>query len=117
MDIEAVLKGFKGISVAVIGDFCIDAYLVLHGDAGEISLETGLKTRSVKEMRFELGGAANVAKNLSVLGVGNVFVFGIIGDDVYGREMYRQFDSLGIDRSGLLIQKIGWSTNTSPSFQ
>ncbi len=112
MNIEAVLRGFKDISVAVIGDFCIDAYLVLHGDAGEISVETGLRTRSVKEMRFELGGAANVAKNLSVLGVGNVFSFGIIGDDVYGREMFRQFDSLGINRSGLLVQKSGWSTNT-----
>jgi rfaE bifunctional protein kinase chain/domain len=112
MDIEAVFKGFQDISVAVIGDFCIDSYLVLHDDAGEISVETGLKTRSVKEMRFELGGAANVAKNLSVLGVGNVFAFGIIGDDIYGREMYRQFDSLGINRSGLLVQKAGWSTNT-----
>lgn len=112
MNIEAVLNGFKGISVAVIGDFCIDAYLVLHGDKGEISVETGLRTRSVKEIRFELGGAANVAKNLSVLGVGNVFAFGIIGDDVYGREMCRQLDSLGIDRTGLLVQKTGWSTNT-----
>jgi rfaE bifunctional protein kinase chain/domain len=112
MNIEAVLNGFKGISVAVIGDFCIDSYLVLHDDAGEISVETGLRTRSVKEMRFELGGAANVAKNLSVLGVGKVSAFGIIGDDVYGREMFRQFDSLGIDRTGLLIQKTGWSTNT-----
>lgn len=112
MNIEAVLNGFKGISVAVIGDFCIDTYLLLNGDTVEISVETGLRTRSVKEMRFELGGAANVAKNLSVLGVGNVSAFGIIGDDVYGREMCRQFDSMGINRSGLLVQKAGWSTNT-----
>ena len=112
MDIEAVFKKFKNISIAVIGDFCIDAYLVIHDNAGEISVETGLQTRSVKEMRFELGGAANVAKNLSILGAGSVSAFGIRGDDVYGREMLRQFDILGIDCSGLLIQKTDWSTNT-----
>jgi rfaE bifunctional protein kinase chain/domain len=112
MYIEDIFKRFKDKKVAVIGDFCIDAYLVLYDNAGEVSVETGLQTRSVREMRFELGGAANVSKNLSVLGVGNVFAFGIRGDDVYGREMNRQFDLLGIDCSGLLIQKTGWSTNT-----
>jgi sugar/nucleoside kinase (ribokinase family)/phosphoglycolate phosphatase-like HAD superfamily hydrolase len=112
MDIENVLKKFKGISVAVIGDFCVDAYLVIQDNAGEVSVETGLKTRSVREMRFELGGAANIAKNLAVLGAGSVFAYGIVGDDVYGREMLRQFDILGVDRSGLIVQKSGWSTNT-----
>jgi rfaE bifunctional protein kinase chain/domain len=112
MDIEDAFERFKNTKVAVIGDFCIDAYLVLYDSAGEISVETGLQTRSVREMRFELGGAANVAKNLSVLGISNVFAFGIRGDDVYGREMNRQLDLLGIDCSGLLIQKTGWSTNT-----
>jgi sugar/nucleoside kinase (ribokinase family)/phosphoglycolate phosphatase-like HAD superfamily hydrolase len=112
MDIENVFKKFKGISVAVIGDFCVDAYLVIHDNAGEVSVETGLKTRSVREMRFELGGAANVAKNLAVLGAGNVCAYGIVGDDVYGREMFRQFDIFGVDRTGLIIQKSEWSTNT-----
>jgi sugar/nucleoside kinase (ribokinase family)/phosphoglycolate phosphatase-like HAD superfamily hydrolase len=112
MDIENVLKKIKNTKVAVIGDFCIDAYLILNDNFGEVSVETSLQSRSVREMRFELGGAANVAKNLSVLGVGNVFAFGIRGDDVYGREMQRQLDLLGIDCSGLLIQKTGWSTNT-----
>ena len=41
-----------------------------------------------------------------------MFAFGIREDDVYGREMLRQLNILGIDCSGLLIQRTGWSTNT-----
>lgn len=112
MQADHWIQAFPDITVAVIGDFCVDAYLVLDDTLSEISLETGLGTRSVRECRIEPGGAANVAKNLAVLGVGRVRVFGLIGPDLFGREIVRQLTALGIDTAGLIIQDTTWSTNT-----
>jgi rfaE bifunctional protein kinase chain/domain len=112
MEIKNLFAKIRGAKIAVIGDFCVDAYYVLDENTGEISVETGLKTRSVKQMRFEPGGASNVAKNLKAIGVGSVSVFGQRGDDIYGRELERLFLNLGINCSGLIIQNENWDTNT-----
>ena len=98
--------------MAVIGDFCLDVYLVLDPAAAEISVETGLPTRPVAEQRYSLGGAGNVAANLAALGCAEVRAFGVIGVDPFGAEMARILRRTGIDTDGLLTQGAEWDTCT-----
>ena len=78
------LPQFSKVKVAVIGDVMLDRYW--QGHAGRISPEAPVP---VVKMGFEenrLGGAANVALNLSVLGC-QVGLSGLIGDDEAGRTL------------------------------
>ena len=106
-----LLHAIARTRIGIIGDFCLDAYLILDGSASEISLETGLPTRPVHTQRYSLGGAGNVASNLRAMGAGSVAAFGVIGNDPFGKEMRDLLRGLGIDDGGLLRQDSGWSTN------
>ncbi len=109
-ELERVLSAFPSARIAVVGDVCLDVYKFL-ADESEISVETGLPTRIVESMRSSLGGAANVAANLASLGVGKVVLYGIIGDDLYGREVVEHCSRAGISTDGLVVQSSSWHTN------
>lgn len=109
--IEITLSRLPDLRIAIIGDFCLDAYLVLELAASETSAETGLSTRPVSEQRYSLGGAGNVAANLKAMGVGSVRAFGVVGDDPFGREMKRTMKNVGITDSELFVQRDDWDTH------
>ena len=109
--VERVLSKLSGARVAVVGDFCVDHYLFVTEGAADTSVETGLHTRRVGEVRVAPGGAGNVVNNLGALGVGAVEAFGVIGDDMYGRELTRLLQNAGAATSGLVVQETGWSTS------
>jgi bifunctional ADP-heptose synthase (sugar kinase/adenylyltransferase) len=44
------------------------------------------------------------------IGVKNVSAFGVIGDDMFGREMVREMNSMSVDTSSLIIQRESWDT-------
>ncbi|RMF01589.1 MAG: carbohydrate kinase, partial [Chloroflexi bacterium] len=94
--LQHLLQKISTVRAAVIGDFCLDAYYFLEPAAAEISVETGLPTRPVRSIRFTPGGAGTIVNNLVSIGVGAVSVFGIVGDDLFGREMARQFSQAGV---------------------
>ena len=110
--VDDLLNDIRPLRVAVIGDFCLDVYLVLDPAAAEISVETGLPTRPVAEQRYSLGGAGNVAANLAALGCAEVRAFGVIGEDPFGAELARILRRTGIDTGGLLTQGAEWDTCT-----
>jgi rfaE bifunctional protein kinase chain/domain len=107
-----LLVKISEIRVGIIGDFCLDAYLMLDPSASEISIETGLQTTPVKVQRYSLGGAGNVANNLLAMGVRHISVFGVVGQDPFGKEMLTIFSALGVDSTGLLVQGDDWYTHT-----
>ena len=109
-EVDELLKEIRPLRVAVIGDVCLDVYLVLDPPAAEISVETGLPIRPVTEQRYSLGGAGNVAANLAALGCTEVRVFGVIGEDPFGAEVARILRRTGIDTGGVLIQDAEWDT-------
>lgn len=74
-------------SLAVFGDFCVDAYWDLHDGEAEFSVETGLKVNRVQKQRYSLGGAGNVVANLAALGVASVRSIGMGGTDPFGSTM------------------------------
>jgi len=106
----ACLDGFGKVKVAVFGDFCLDAYWQMDSDESELSVETGLPVRRVRQQRYSLGGAANVVANLAGLGAGEIHAAGLIGDDLYGGLMQKMLQELGADTTGLLSCQEDWQT-------
>ncbi|MCU0914949.1 MAG: PfkB family carbohydrate kinase [Planctomycetes bacterium] len=108
--IREILAQIEKVTVAVYGDFCLDAYWMLDPKGSEVSEETGLHARAVARHYYSLGGASNVVANLAALKPQKILVIGVIGDDIFGRELRRQFDQLGIDTTHLVIQREGFDT-------
>ena len=77
--LKDVFSKITSKKVAVIGDFCLDAYWFINSNFNALSLETGLPVNHVEKQNYFPGGAANVVNNLKSLGVGNVDVYGVIG--------------------------------------
>jgi rfaE bifunctional protein kinase chain/domain len=111
-EIASTLANLSQVSVAVIGDFCLDIYWMIDRSASEISIETGLKTEPVRLQRYTPGGAGNVVMNLVALGVQHVYPVGVLGCDPFGRELRRLLVGSQINGSGLIEQDEGWSTHT-----
>lgn len=60
------LSALAGSRVLIVGDVMLDEYLI--GDAGRISPEAPVPVVLIEEERYMLGGAGNVARNISALG-------------------------------------------------
>lgn len=109
--LEKIISDIKSVKIAVLGDFCLDAYWFIDESKSEISIETGQMTRPVKQQRYSLGGAGNVTNNISAMGVKDVRAFGVIGPDPFGYEMVKVMRSNGINPKNLLVQESDWSTH------
>jgi rfaE bifunctional protein kinase chain/domain len=80
-----ILEEFKRLSVLVVGDVILDRYI--FGKVERISPEAPVPIVEVQREEFRLGGAGNVAHNLSSLGV-KTYLLGVVGQD-YGRHIIR----------------------------
>lgn len=109
---KGLLEKIKNSKIAIYGDFCLDSYWILDPRGSEISLETGLQAQAVVEQRYSLGGASNVAANVAALEPKKLNVYGIVGDDIFGKEMIRQLKEIGANTNGLIIQKDSFETYT-----
>jgi rfaE bifunctional protein kinase chain/domain len=110
--IREILAQIEEVTVAVYGDFCLDAYWMLDPQGSEVSEETGLHARAVARHYYSLGGASNVVANLAALKPKKIQVIGVIGNDIFGRELRRQFDLLGVDTTHLVVQRENFDTVT-----
>jgi rfaE bifunctional protein kinase chain/domain len=70
--------------VAVVGDAMLDVYL--RGDVERISPEAPVPVVRVRDRRFALGGAGNVAQNVRAVGA-ECDLVAAIGDDAGGRQL------------------------------
>jgi rfaE bifunctional protein kinase chain/domain len=109
--LEKIIGDIKSVKIAVLGDFCLDAYWFIDESKSEISVETGQMTRPVRQQRYSLGGAGNVTNNLTAMGVKDVRAFGVLGSDPFGTEMVKVMRENGINPENLLIQDKNWSTH------
>jgi len=83
--LSAILERFKDLRVLVVGDLMLDRYI--FGKVERISPEAPVPVLEVEREEFRLGGAGNVASNLSSLGV-KTYLCGVVGQD-YGRHIVR----------------------------
>lgn len=77
------LPKLAGANVVCVGDVMLDRFV--YGEVERISPEAPIPVLRVAREAVTVGGAGNVARNLSALGV-PTHLFGAVGDDPAGRE-------------------------------
>ncbi len=88
------LPNFKTATVLVVGDLMLDRYW--QGNASRISPEAPVPVVHIKENAERVGGAANVALNISAIG-GSAKVMGYCGQDEAGDSLIALLGQTGID--------------------
>ena len=78
MDFKKIIDDFPKRKILVVGDVMLDSYI--YGDVERISPEAPVPVVRITKEVYELGGAANVAANISSLG-GKAFLLGYVGKD------------------------------------
>jgi len=97
--IMELLDRFGSLRIWVIGDLMLDHFV--WGDVERISPEAPVPVVRVESERMMPGGAANVATNLSGLGV-KVTLVGVVGRDAAGRNLLRILEKRRISTSGII---------------
>jgi D-beta-D-heptose 7-phosphate kinase/D-beta-D-heptose 1-phosphate adenosyltransferase len=85
--------------VAIVGDAMLDVYL--RGDVDRISPEAPVPVLRVRERKYALGGAANVAQNVAALGAACELV-AALGDDGAGSTLRSMLETIGADGRSLV---------------
>jgi ADP-heptose synthase, bifunctional sugar kinase/adenylyltransferase len=86
---KAITSAYSSLSIAVLGDFCLDRYLEIDVSRQEVSIETGLPVHNVAQVRALPGGAGTIVNNLSALGIRKIYPIGLVGEDGEGYELCR----------------------------
>ncbi len=98
--LRALVPQFQGKRVLVIGDMVLDQYTI--GRPTRISREAPVLILELDEERNIPGGAINVAVNACVLGA-EVFLVGVVGDDIPGQQLRQEIEARGMHHEGLFI--------------
>lgn len=91
---------WRGLRALVVGDLMVDRYV--RGDIHRISPEAPVPVLARADETFVLGGAANVAHNLSRLGA-RVQCVGILGRDEAGARAKAGLARVGVSAAGVVI--------------
>jgi D-beta-D-heptose 7-phosphate kinase/D-beta-D-heptose 1-phosphate adenosyltransferase len=91
---------FSDQRVLLVGDLMLDRFIV--GRVTRISPEAPVPVVRFQSQHSRLGGAANVANNIAMLG-GVVSLVGVVGADATGEQLVSQLHAGGVDVSGVLV--------------
>lgn len=108
MNFKQLFESFSSLKVGVIGDMMLDTYW--WGKVDRISPEAPVPIVSVSKRELRIGGAGNVALNLSALGA-RVDVLGVIGNDDDGIQLTKMFQQNNISTYYLLESNQRPTTN------
>src|SRR5688572_7624127 len=95
---DQLISGFAGKRILVLGDVMLDQFI--WGKVRRISPEAPVPVVEVSNESYHLGGAGNVAANISALG-GVPVPIGLIGDDFAGSRLAELLKTTGVEGSGL----------------
>ncbi len=98
---DKIIKEFNKAKVLVIGDCMLDTYY--KGDANRISPEAPVPVVKIEKTDNFLGGAGNVARNITALG-GSSELISFIGNDRSGEEIIKQLNDSNIKNSLINFQ-------------
>ena len=90
---------FSGLRVLVVGDVMLDRFII--GQVTRMSPEAPVPVVRFDSEYTRLGGAANVAQNLSALGA-RVSLVGLVGADRAGAQLRDALAAAGIESRGLV---------------
>lgn len=97
--LTTLLNGAREQRLAVVGDAMLDVYLI--GDVERISPEAPVPVVRVRGRRYALGGAANVAQNVSAIGAQSQLV-GAVGTDAGGATLRTMLDEMSVESDYLV---------------
>ncbi|MFL5616681.1 MAG: D-glycero-beta-D-manno-heptose-7-phosphate kinase [Gemmatimonadaceae bacterium] len=107
--ILSLLERAKDCRIAVISDAMLDVYL--RGDVERISPEAPVPVVRVRERRYALGGAANVAQNVAAIGA-ECDLVAAIGNDAGGETLRGMMQAIDADPSSLVVVSRPTTTKT-----
>lgn len=99
-DIRSFIDALSGHHVTVVGDICLDEYLI--GRPGRLSREAPVPVLEYQRRVVLPGAAANPARNIRALG-SDALMVGVSGDDGAGTELCGLLGDEGIDTSGVIV--------------
>jgi rfaE bifunctional protein kinase chain/domain len=94
-----VLSRASRTRVLVVGDLMLDHFI--WGNVARISPEAPVPVLEFERENLMPGGAANVARNLTSLKA-DVALFGVVGDDLSGRQLRQLLNTHGIRCQGVI---------------
>jgi rfaE bifunctional protein kinase chain/domain len=101
IDFDKLFAGFSNIKAGVIGDVMLDIYWWGHVD--RISPEAPVPVVALDKKEHRIGGAGNVALNLSALGA-QVSILSVMGNDDNGSTLIELFNEHHIKTSWVAQQ-------------
>jgi len=100
--IGRLLANFPNSKILVLGDIMLDRYL--WGNVDRISPEAPVPVVHITRESTNLGGAANVAANVSGLDAG-VTLLGVIGDDMMAELLRENLVNYSLKTTGIMVDK------------
>jgi len=97
--LNELVARFSGRRLLVLGDLMLDHYL--WGRCERISPEAPVPVVEIERETSSLGGAGNVAANLTALGARPVLV-GVLGEDARAQQLLDAFAARGVDTRALV---------------
>lgn len=97
--IPDLLSRAESLRILVLGDLMLDQYTI--GEAARVSQEAPILVLKSQQQHSMLGGAANVANMLRGLDV-RAAAAGVVGPDVGGEQVRRQFDHAQIEHKAVV---------------
>jgi len=97
-----LLTGMRKKRIVVVGDAMLDVYL--GGDVERISPEAPVPVVRVRDRRYAMGGAANVAQNVAAARA-KVALVGAAGSDSAGVRLRAMLEAIGADSSSVITTK------------
>lgn len=98
--LDELLDSVRGRRVLIVGDVMLDRYI--WGRVRRISPEAPVPVVEVVEENLRLGGAANVARTITVLG-GEPLLLGVVGDDASAESLRKLLNENGIADTHLVV--------------
>lgn len=97
-----ICANFRDLKILVVGDLMLDHWV--WGDVNRICPEAPVPVVNVRNSSYTLGGAANVAANLTALGA-KVDIVGFVGADDAGRRLRLLLRRMGVGIEGVVVQE------------
>jgi rfaE bifunctional protein kinase chain/domain len=104
--VDELLRRASSVRVLVVGDLMLDRYV--SGHVERVSPEAPVPVLLVESERSAIGGAGNVAANVTSLGA-RCAVVGCVGDDEAGAELLAKFAAREVD-AGATVRAPGRPT-------
>ena len=98
-EIQQLFSSLSSTKIGVIGDIMLDTYW--WGFVDRISPEAPVPIVSLQRKEIRVGGAANVALNLSALGAPTT-LFAVIGKDIEGADLQQLLKKQGINTNYII---------------